>query len=669
MKESESPPNIESPYLRLLAGLAKGLGQVDDFDKLLKVAVTEAQTGFSFRHVSLFLLEGAFLRLVAYAGPGESPFPEAFHHPALDGVLGQVVSSGQTYLANDVTTDPFFEPGIEGALSELALPVFVEEELMGVLDIESARREAFSPKDVDVLEVFASQLGVALRYADALAISRKRAREMETILKVSRRTLESLNTSEVLAHVAKAIHEELGYHHVLIFLYRLDGELTLRARAGETPRHLPLGFVLPKGDSLTIVAASEGEPILVGDVSKEKRFLEAIPGTESALALPIKGDEETLGVITVESQRKDDFHPFDVRVLRVLSEEIAKAIRNARLYDAMRRARDKMARLAEFSKRISSSLSMEAILDVVVTDLPSLASLKGLSIFLLNEDKSQLRLWAHNRDDWSLSSSLAVPREPSSLLWSAIQCKEPRFVNDMESELGREKKENFRTGAFGILPLISHGEPIGVLNVDDPDIGLFSTDLMALLEGLSSQLGTALSNALKYESTVRLSLTDSLTGLWLRRFFDPALHREWARARRIGNPLSVVMVDLDHFKTVNDSYGHDVGDCVLKETAERIRNAIREIDIACRFGGEEFLLVLPDTGSSEAVHVAERIRSSLESKPFSLHTSPLSITASIGVATWQSTDANRDAVHLVKEADEALYQAKNSGRNCVVSAS
>lgn len=170
------------------------------------------------------------------------------------------------------------------------------------------------------------------------------------------------------------------------------------------------------------------------------------------------------------------------------------------------------------------------------------------------------------------------------------------------------------------------------------------------------------------KQTIELAVTDGLTGLHNRRYLDSHLKLLVDRAIARGRPLSICITDIDRFKSVNDTYGHDAGDEVLREFAHRVRSTVRGADLACRFGGEEFVLVMPDTPADAAAAIAERLRTIVEDRPFSLGTTDtvLSITASLGIATLSPGGDTPEA--LLKRADTALYQAKNNGRNQVVAA-
>jgi len=174
---------------------------------------------------------------------------------------------------------------------------------------------------------------------------------------------------------------------------------------------------------------------------------------------------------------------------------------------------------------------------------------------------------------------------------------------------------------------------------------------------------------LQLESMLRsveaLAITDALTGLFNRRRFADVLKREFAVTRRYRNTLSCLLVDLDHFKQINDRFGHDAGDQVLKEVARRIVGSLREVDLAARYGGEEFAILLPHTSKADARIVAERLLSNLRKQEFTFNGELVRVTASIGCA-GNSDVASGQPEDLVKAADLALYEAKNGGRNVVV---
>jgi len=169
----------------------------------------------------------------------------------------------------------------------------------------------------------------------------------------------------------------------------------------------------------------------------------------------------------------------------------------------------------------------------------------------------------------------------------------------------------------------------------------------------------------RLDESVELAVTDALTGLHNRRYMETHLAALAEQAGATGRPLSLVLVDIDNFKTINDTYGHEAGDCVLRQFAARFRRNTRSIDLACRIGGEEFVVVMPDSGLERACQMAERLRECIAGEPFQPDgETRLTVTASVGVATLGQPQGSLDA--LFKRADQALYVAKRGGRNRVV---
>ena len=166
--------------------------------------------------------------------------------------------------------------------------------------------------------------------------------------------------------------------------------------------------------------------------------------------------------------------------------------------------------------------------------------------------------------------------------------------------------------------------------------------------------------------SVELAVVDPLTGLNNRHFLDAYMDKLISRSKRRNTPISLLITDIDKFKRVNDTYGHDAGDEALREFARRLRGTVRGADLACRFGGEEFLVLMPDTTEQMAVQVAERLRKSIEEMPFDItgESDPLSVTTSVGVTSFNPE--LDDSKTLLKRADNALYEAKSQGRNRVV---
>ena len=260
-----------------------------------------------------------------------------------------------------------------------------------------------------------------------------------------------------------------------------------------------------------------------------------------------------------------------------------------------------------------------------------------------------------------------------------------QFVQECLRSLGPEdrvtkfeledKEEQIRFGPYGtkaplwLFPLFAEHQLIAILAIEGGNVNDYQK-----FEVLASQLALQVKKIRLYETVKENSIVDGLTKVFVRRHFFERFQEELNRAFRYQFPLSVLIVDVDHFKSYNDKFGHLVGDRTLREVAQIIRDNVRRVDVICRYGGEEFVVVAPEIKKLEALELAERIRSAVARKALRLYDEETQITVSIGLSSFpedtvkeKATGFSQDYVHeLIQLADRALYQAKEEGRNRVV---
>jgi diguanylate cyclase (GGDEF)-like protein len=253
--------------------------------------------------------------------------------------------------------------------------------------------------------------------------------------------------------------------------------------------------------------------------------------------------------------------------------------------------------------------------------------------------------------DGGPSSVIGALDDLHRLSTDAIRRGEPAIVDELPS-----------AGAAIAVPLERDGRAIGALAIArGQDGGPLDGTAVRAVRALATHAGTAVANVRAHEETRRQSMTDPLTGVGNFRQLTTTLGREVERAIRFHRPLSVLMLDLDHFKRVNDSRGHAVGDAVLREFATRLHGCLREVDVVARYGGEEFAVILPETGAPGASTVADRVLSAIRDEPFTAIGQQLRITVSIGAASFP--DHGNSAAEVMRSADAALYAAKRAGRD------
>ncbi|MGB8652137.1 MAG: diguanylate cyclase, partial [Mycobacteriales bacterium] len=322
---------------------------------------------------------------------------------------------------------------------------------------------------------------------------------------------------------------------------------------------------------------------------------------------------------------------------------------------------DLQAGLARLGDTLSSTHDLDRILHVVLESAMAATRAGGGMVLLLTPSRDELVLAASQGVDVPLDLRLQVGEGFSGQV--ALSGEPLRgTAGTGRGQLRATAGEPTGTSVIAV-PLKSSGTVIGVLDLFGSALpGGFGDNDLATIRTFASQATVAIDNVLLHEEAQRLSITDGLTGLWNYRYFTMTVSKEIERAARFGRPLALLMLDLDHFKAVNDSFGHQRGDAVLVELAGRLRTQVRDVDTVARYGGEELVVVLPETDEAGAAQLADRICEAVRRKPFGdPGLPPIHLTVSAGVAVFPQHGLAASA--LLARADEALYDAKRAGRD------
>ena len=254
------------------------------------------------------------------------------------------------------------------------------------------------------------------------------------------------------------------------------------------------------------------------------------------------------------------------------------------------------------------------------------------------------------------------------LLWPS-NCNDTNILNAFETLPEKNEYKIINNGKTGLFPLVSENRVLGCIAAKSMGSEISESDIN-YLEQLAKQSSATINRANVYAEILKHATLDALTGFYNRRQLEERIKQETAKAKRQKTPLCAIMIDIDFFKRINDVYGHAAGDLVLKTVSRTMRSQLREYDVAGRYGGEEFAILLPFTRTEEAVMVAERLRQAVENKKIDLskvnHETPnkiINVTISLGIYEFKITDSADD---LLKNADKALYEAKETGRNKVI---
>lgn len=319
--------------------------------------------------------------------------------------------------------------------------------------------------------------------------------------------------------------------------------------------------------------------------------------------------------------------------------------------------------LYDVSKSLNSTLSLQELLTRISELVGKRLKVPKFSIMLVTDDGKLEVKSAYPVAEGVVGMKFELGQGACG---RAAQTRMPVYLPDLQGDTEvfvRRRPGIPEYGSLLVVPITHPSGVLGVLNLERPDKAAFANDEIELLLAVADQAAIAIQNARLHEQTVALSITDPLTGAPNRRHLMTRLEMEVARANRFGTQLSILMVDIDHFKQLNDANGHRAGDEVLRTVADLMRDNIRKVDLLARYGGEEFLIVLPQVPKSEGLDVAEKLRKAIEETVFEYgKTQPLGmITISVGVANLPVDASTQE--ELVDCADSALYACKRAGRN------
>ncbi len=319
--------------------------------------------------------------------------------------------------------------------------------------------------------------------------------------------------------------------------------------------------------------------------------------------------------------------------------------------------------------RLINCLDLEQITDVCIKHIPNLVGARLASLYILDETSNILHLQKHNHS-FLINKIVSLNQNPPSLMVMAVRSKELILVGDIDThkkpiirKSQRAFAGNYKTKNCAIAPLICQDRVVGVLNLaDKANCDRFDSEDIALI-GLFSQLvGASIGNIKLFERIQHQATTDGLTGLANHKTFYEILEKELWRSRRYGGQISLIMIDVDNLKKINDTYGHRAGDKVIREISRKIKECIRQIDTAARYGGDEFAVILPNTSLTDAVVVAERMVDAVAHSPAIWKKDHIPLSISVGLGQY---DADTNPEDITSGSDRALYRAKQAGKNTV----
>jgi len=499
--------------------------------------------------------------------------------------------------------------------------------------------------------------------------------ELTEILKTCRKLSNTLDLEELYKVFAKVVKKKLAIRRLAIFLYRpTAGALEPVFSKGLGA----LNFQIKKNKSGLWKSILSGGLFEVTDKAGDLLFASEFKkhgyaALQSKLWAPLGMRDELVGLVAFGPKDNDQpFNDFEQYFLQQVSAHAAVCIKTCRLYQKREKEKEDLDKtLQNLSLLYSIGKAMNYI-----SDLKKLLQfILGQAIEITSAEKGSLMLYDMETNRLNIrvlagSEGKAFQEKVNN---NEIKCRsfkpgegiagrvfltaKPIVVNNIKKDDVFVYSESSYVRSIACIPMIVYNDVIGVINVTNKRYGKqFTDDDVEMLKAVADQAAVAINKAQLWD----MAVTDSLTGLYVRRYFMVKLHEEVHRAERYNNILSIVMADLDRFKNINDTYGHDAGDRVLNQIGRFLQQNVRDVDIVARYGGEEFVIMIPEAAKEAAYSLSERLRKKFAKLKFE---NLPQITISLGIATFPFDGKQPD--DLLRKADAAMYAAKRAGRNQV----
>jgi diguanylate cyclase (GGDEF)-like protein len=539
----------------------------------------------------------------------------------------------------------------------------------GVLVLEREGRDEFTSDDQAVARLYARQLAQQVTVEGARPRSTIWTRQLEAIQNIAAQLTRLTSVAEVAMAICVEIGRVIEHDNARVYVVAEDG-VTLEpvafrsvnpAYAGETAE----GLRIRVGEGVTGWVAARGQPLIVPDASRDARVVD-VPGTpgvveESMLLVPLRHENRVTGVIVLSRLGVGRFDLDNLRLLQVLCDQAAVAIENAKLHASRERLVGELAVLLEISQATQLADDQPELARVLAEKLAKASHADACVISRLDEGSTHLR---------TLGVHGSVPILPSydileyPLTRRVLRDSEPAVVQVAASEADPAEVRLLQgMGAKSLLMMpLAHGGRIAGL------VELFSLHApheytpseISVYRTMANQAATVLENARLVEQLRQAADVDQVTGVNNHRYLQERLKQEAARSSRSRAPFSVLMIDLDGFKAVNDKHGHADGDRVLRNVANDLKLAVRTNDVVARYGGDEFVVLMPDTGEGQAKAVARRVVDGVRNRRHLLSDGyEATVSASAGLAVYP--EDGRTPRTLLQAADVAMYAVKRSG--------
>lgn len=680
----------------LLIDITRAALEQTDFSSMLKILTKRLgeMYGADGSYITLWDEQRCVPIPVAAYGNLSDIYTTMSAEPGDKTLTGSVLESGHSLAVDDVYNTPHIGSRITSLFptrSALGLPLIASGKKLGAVMITFAHSHHFTQSEIIQGEQAASQIALALLKGQLLDEEQKQRHLAERLQETGRILSTTLDIEHLLDLILDQIQDIVPYDLGSLLLLEGNTARLVRSRVVNMTTSEPMKGQEVSGTINVLEVKNFYEiiqtrrPVIIDDVLNYPGQFDCLSTTtiRSWIGAPIIARDDLIGFLSLAKTTIDYYKSEHAARLEAFAGQASLALQNARLFETAQRKAKESETLRQAASAITRSLKLEDTIEIILEQLNLVVPYDSASVLFLQGNELEI-VGGHGFPNPSDVLGLRFPLDgdnPGALVYATRQ---PYILEDapmMYKSFTEAPHDRIRSW-LGV-PLIVQGRVTGMIALDSLKTATFTPDHARLAAAYADQVAIALENARLFAQTQELAITDPLTGLYNRRFFFSQARTEFERARRYQGPLSIIMLDIDDFKKINDTYGHLIGDQVLQALAKLCRENVREIDVVGRYGGEEFVVLLPETPlvfsqptssglinpeeesspNSGAITAAERLRQKVAESSIQTDKVILQITISLGVAEYQPDISSPEM--LLDHADKALYQAKQAGKNRV----
>lgn len=496
------------------------------------------------------------------------------------------------------------------------------------------------------------------REHELLNIEKRRSSQLALLEETGRIIADSFDEKEILQRAIDAIIERFGYAIAAISILVENETVEAAVIAGTQDFGYTPGFRQKFGEGIIGHTAQIQKTYITNNVSKDLYYFSNAEHFGSAICTPILKQGTLYGVLYIESLEPNTFDDLDIKALETLARQISGAVQRATLYKDTQENLRILSIIQNISKTITSSLEKDTIAKQVILELQKAFGYTHLSIYTLEDDYLNIVAEIGYPDKDMVYEKMHISQ---GVHGKTIRTKTVQFIEDTRQDDLYLTADNAITSEI-CVPLLKEDKVIGTINVESDDTRKLTQTDVNILTTIASSLAIAIDNARLHEQIKKLATTDAVTGLSNRHVFEQMLSAEIERAQRLDINVSLIIFDIDNFKEFNDTYGHPAGDARLREVATIIKKNLRKYDIAARYGGDEFAIILSNTNEEQALTFAKRLHETAQQG--ATQNENAGYTLSMGIATLPQ-DATT-YTELLIAADNAALRAKHLGKNKIL---